>query len=97
MKEFELPFWLTCLSCMCTYIAIINSITIGSKVLQARFHFDEVQAGFFYTLPYTVSACASPFVGIFVDKFGFRMAVTLSGSALMIFAHVMSLLMPECN
>lgn len=34
LLDFELPFWLTCLSCFCTYIAIINSIVIGSKVLQ---------------------------------------------------------------
>ena len=33
LKDFELPFWLTCMSCMCTYISIISSITIGSKVL----------------------------------------------------------------
>ena len=33
LKELELPFWLTCLSCMCTYIAIINSIIIGSALL----------------------------------------------------------------
>lgn len=42
LKDFELPFWLTCISCMCTYISIVNSITIGSKVLQTRYEFDEV-------------------------------------------------------
>lgn len=34
LRDFELPFWLTCMSCFCTYVAIINSIVIGSKVLQ---------------------------------------------------------------
>ena len=41
LRELEIPFWLTCLSCMCTYISIINSIIIGSAVLQNRFGFPE--------------------------------------------------------
>lgn len=97
LKDLELPFWLTCLSCMCTYIAIINSIVIGSSVLQSRFNYSEVEAGFYFTMPYVIAAIFSPILGWFVDKYGKRMTVTLIGSLLMILAHVYNLLMPDCD
>ena len=33
LKSLEAPFWLTCFSCCCTYIAVINQIVIGSGLL----------------------------------------------------------------
>ena len=97
IKDFEIPFWLTCLSCMCTYIAVINSIVIGSSVLTTRFNYTEVEAGFYFTLPYVISAICSPVLGWFVDKYGQRMTVTLSGAFLMIIAHLMQLSIPDCD
>ena len=82
---------------MCTYIAIINSIVIASAVLQERFGYDEVQAGFFFTLPYLVAAVTAPPVGFFVSKVGHRMTVTVVGSMLMIIAHAMQLFIPDCD
>ena len=97
LKELELPFWLTCLSCMCTYISIINSIIIGSAVLQNRFKFSEQKAGFFFTLPYVISAVCSPVLGWFVDKYGKRMSVTLIGAGLMVAAHTMEVMIDDCD
>lgn len=97
LKDFELPFWLTCLSCFCTYIAIINSIVIGSKVLQQRFGYSEVEAGYYFTLPYMIAAIFSPLLGWFVEKYGKRMTITLTGSFLMTAAHVIQLCLPDCE
>merc|ERR1712224_689857 len=82
---------------MCTYIAIINSIVIGSTVLQKRFKYSEVEAGFFFTMPYVIAAIMSPILGWFVDKYGQRMTVTLTGALLMITAHVYQVCMPDCD
>jgi len=84
----ELPFWLTCLSCMCTYIAIVNSLVVGSSLLQAKFGFSIDEAGMIFSLPYIIAALVSVPVGIFVSTFGYRMTVTLVGSVIMLIAHV---------
>ena len=55
---------------MLRYIAVVNSIVIAGAVLQTRFNYDEIEAGFYYTLPYIVAAVFSPILGAFVDKFG---------------------------
>jgi MFS family permease len=82
---------------LCTYISIINSIVIGSAVLQVRFGFSEVGAGFFFTMPYVIAAIASPITGILVDKFGHRMRVIIFGSLFNIAAHVIELVIPDCD
>ena len=84
----ELPFWLTCLSCMCTYIAIVNSLVVGSSLLQAKFGFSIDEAGMIFSLPYIIAALVSVPVGVFVSTFGYRMTVTLVGSVIMLIAHV---------
>jgi Na+/melibiose symporter-like transporter len=97
VKELSAPFWLTCFSCMCTYIGIINSLIIGSSVLQTRFNFSEVEAGFYFTLPYVVAAFCSPICGLFVEKYGKRMTLNLLGSALMVIAHIYLISLPDCE
>jgi len=56
-----------------------------------------VQAGFYYTLPYIVAAVASPIIGAFCDKFGYRATVINVGACMMILAHVMQMVTPDCN
>lgn len=97
LMQIELPFWMTCMSCMCTYIAIINSIVIASAVLQTRFGYSEIEAGWFFTLPYLVAAGLSPPIGLFVSKFGYRMTVTCFGSFLMICAHILLMTVDDCD
>jgi len=97
LKLLGLPFWLTTFSCMCTYISVVNSVAIGSALLQNRFNYSEIEAGFFFGLPYTISACACPLVGIFVNRYGRRMTVTMLGSLLLIISHTLMMLLPECD
>jgi len=82
---------------MCTYISIINSLVIGSAVLQTRFGYTETSAGFVFTMPYLVAAFMSPFTGLFVDKFGHRMRVIIIGSLFNVAAHVINLTLPDCD
>lgn len=73
---------------MCTYIAIINSLVIGSSLLQARFNFTVDEAGMIFSTPYIIAAIMSVPVGWFVSRFGYRMTVTLVGSIIMLGAHI---------
>lgn len=91
------PFWLTCLSCFCTYVAVVNSIFMGSSVLQTRFGFSIDMAGLLFTMPYIVSAILSPFMGWFVDKYGYRLTMCNLGAAVMLFAHIIQPCIPDCD
>ena len=82
---------------MCTYIAIINSIVVASSMLQVKFNYSEIDAGYYFTMPYIIAAVISPFLGFFVNIYGYHFQVTMLGSIIMIGAHVLSLLMPNCN
>ena len=42
-----------------------------------------------------IAAVFSPFLGLFVDKYGHRMTITLMGSLIMIFAHFYELVLPS--
>jgi len=44
-----------------------------------------------------VSAVISPFMGIFVDRYGYRMIIIVMGAVLMILAHFLYLVMPDCH
>lgn len=93
----ELPFWLTCLSCCCTYIAIINSLVVGSSLLQTKFNFTIDEAGMIFSLPYIIAAAVSVPIGAFVSKFGYRMTVTLIGSVIMLIGHIVQLTITSCD
>ena len=92
-----IPFWLTCVSCFCTYIAIINALIVVPEMLQTQYGYTLDDAGKLYAVPYIVSAVISLPLGIFVDKFGHRMTVTITGSVLMLSAHIYQLVLPECD
>ena len=64
----EMPFWFTCFTCMFTYMAIINSISVGAKTLQINYKFTQREAGFLFQLPYLIGAVASPIASKFVEK-----------------------------
>ena len=88
---------MTCVACLCNYITIINSIAISSAVLQTRFGFNEIEAGYFFTLPYVVAAVLSPMIGIFVTKFGYRMTVICVGQLINVIAHILLMTIPDCE
>jgi MFS family permease len=82
---------------MCTYIAIINSLVVGSSLLQARFNYTIDEAGMIFSMPYIIAAAVSVPVGWFVSKFGYRMTVTLIGSMIMLAAHVIQISISDCD
>lgn len=76
IKTFNLSFWLICASCVVTYCTIFPYIQVASDMLQKKFKVDNDTAGSLYTMPYTISACTSPFMGFAIDRFGKRVILS---------------------
>jgi MFS family permease len=76
LKTFNRSFWLICFSCVLVYVAIFPYIQVVSDMLQTKFHFSEAKAGALFGIPYIISACASPFLGYFIDRFGKRVLLS---------------------
>ena len=69
---FPRQFWYTCISCCLMQIAINNFLVIGSAVLQTRYGWTDIQAGYLFPMPYVFAAFLSPFLGKIIDMYGFR-------------------------
>lgn len=91
----ELPFWFSCLTCMCTYMAIINYISVGHKILTKRFNFSSVEAGYYYCMPYLIAAIFCPILGKIVEEYGKRMTMTIAGSCFMVLAHLINAMIDD--
>lgn len=96
IKKLNFQYWCTCVSCFFMQTAINNYLVVASAVLQTRFGFSEVAAGFLFPMPYMVAAISSPLIGLFVDKKGYRKEVALLGSLVMILAHTIIIVSPDC-
>jgi MFS family permease len=79
-----------------TYMTIIPYLQNSSDLLQTKYHFDKVAAGFYFGIPNIVSACASPPLGILIDKIGKRAILCCVSSIILIIAFSSSMNMPEC-
>lgn len=72
ITEFKLPFWLISISCVFVYMTIFPYIWLSSNMLVEKFGFSDKAAGALYSTPYLISAIASPFLGLLIDKVGKR-------------------------
>jgi MFS family permease len=92
ISEIEPFFWLACVYCFFANISIICAIIMMPKMLVKAFGYTTFQAGFVFTIPYTISALVSPAIGWYIDHHGQRMTVSLVGSFLIFIAHILILL-----
>jgi nitrate/nitrite transporter NarK len=97
IKTFNKSFWIICASCVLTYTAIFPFIQFVSKMLKLRFHFSDEMAGKYFGIPYTISAAASPFLGILIDKIGRRGLLIICSSFILLAAHVINMFLPDCD
>jgi nitrate/nitrite transporter NarK len=97
IKTFNLSFWIICVSCVLIYMAIFPFIQVASSMLQKRFGFSEAEAGNLFGIPYIISAITSPFLGILIDKIGRRGLMIILSSIILLVAHVINMIIPDCN
>lgn len=70
IRFFSLSIWLVYGICVTFYIGVFVLIQFGSQFVQHRYDLNEEAAGRIVSLPYIVSAGASPVLGFFVDMTG---------------------------
>lgn len=96
LYAFDLSFWILTGSCVLTYMSIFPFIQVASDLLQTKYHFDKITAGYLFGVPYIISACLSPILGIVIDKVGKRALLIISSSIILIIAFASSMMMQEC-
>jgi len=70
ITDFSLPFWLVCVICVTYYIAIFPFIALGKVFFMRKFGLSSEMANYVNSFLYTISAVASPLMGLLVDKTG---------------------------
>jgi MFS family permease len=97
LYTFSTSFWLLTGSCVLTYMSVFPYIQNCSDLLQKKYGFDKVMAGYLFGVPYIISAIASPFLGALIDRFGKRALLICLSSLILIIAFTSSMMMPECH
>lgn len=97
IKTFNKSFWLLCFSCVIVYMAIFPYIQVASGMLQDRFGFSEATAGQLFGIPYTISACLSPFLGLMIDKVGKRVLLVILANFILLIAHLSNMFFDDCK
>jgi MFS family permease len=94
---FQTSFWILTGSCVLTYMSVFPYIQVASDLLQSKYHFDKVHAGYLFGVPYIISACLSPILGLTIDHIGKRALLICLSSVILTIAYGSSMMMPECN
>jgi Na+/melibiose symporter-like transporter len=50
-----------------------------------------------FGIPYTISACTSPFLGFFIDKVGKRVLLVIISSGILLIAHLSNMFFDDCD
>jgi len=95
--NFKLPFWLLTGSCVITYMSILPYFQIAPDMLQEKFGFTVQEAGFYCSIPYTISLICSPIFGALIDFTGKRGHYISLSSVILIAAFLNSSFTPACN
>ncbi|KAK8784744.1 hypothetical protein V5799_008891, partial [Amblyomma americanum] len=70
VRYFPKTFWLLCFICVSYYVTIFPFIGLGTVFFQRKYQFSAVEANSVDSVPYLISAFASPVFGILVDLLG---------------------------
>lgn len=97
LYDFGKSYWILTASCVITYMSVFPYIMNLSDILQSKYGFDKVHAGYLFGLPYIISASISPFLGFTIDKVGKRAFLITMSSVLLTIAFTASMMMPECH
>ena len=97
IANFKISYWLLTGSCVLTYCSVFPYIQVASDLLQTKYGFSATEAGYLFGIPYIISACSAPFLGLFIDRFGKRAFLCCLSSCILILGYTVSMMMPECD
>lgn len=87
--SFPLSFWLLSIICLAYYVAIFPFVSLGVPFFQKKFQFTQKNANFIASVPYLISAPASPILGILIDKTGRNVLYVTIAIAITLVCHAM--------
>jgi nitrate/nitrite transporter NarK len=85
--HFPLSYWLLTISCVVVYATVLPFNNISGDFLREKYNIALEKADSYLSIPYTISAVLSPFLGLLVDRFGFRAVFIAVASLLLSLAH----------
>ncbi|XP_046853367.1 major facilitator superfamily domain-containing protein 1-like [Xenia sp. Carnegie-2017] len=70
IKDFPLTLWIIFFICVSYYVAVFPFVGLGVLFFEYKYDMTPALARIVTSIIFIVSACASPFFGILVDRFG---------------------------
>ena len=70
---------------------------VASDLLQTKYHFDKVTAGYLFGIPYIIGAIFAPPLGLMIDKYGRRAFLCCLSSVILLVAFTLSMFATECD
>ncbi|XXQ31846.1 Lysosomal dipeptide transporter MFSD1 [Plasmodiophora brassicae] len=89
VSKMPLIFWLLCGSCVVVYSTILPFNDVAEALLEQRNGYSSALAVLYMSIPFTISALTSPFLGALIDNVGKRGICLTASAALLVFAHAM--------
>ena len=89
IAEFPASLWCIFFICIAFYVSIFVFIQNGSLFLSSKYSVSNVYSAFLTSIPYTISAIISPFLGFAVDKTGRWMSWVAASCLCMACTHAL--------
>ncbi|XP_071798921.1 lysosomal dipeptide transporter MFSD1-like [Asterias amurensis] len=89
VKDFPLTLWLIFFICVFYYVTVFPFIGIGLVFFEEKYELSAASAGIVNSLVYFISAGASPFFGLVVDKTGRNVFWITLGTVITLACHMM--------
>jgi MFS family permease len=92
VRSFSTSYWLLVLICVSHYAALISYSDFSSDFLHENWGYTAEQAGRIQSTTTMISLLTTPFFGQLADRYGKRVTMMLTGSSLLIPAHLIVLM-----
>ena len=94
--NFKLPYWILLVSSWLTAMAIFPYFSVAPSILQAKYEFNVADAGFYSSIPFTITAICLPIFGFLVDFTGKRAHLMSLSTVILIGGFLNSAIAPDC-
>ncbi len=86
--SFRRSYWFVVILCVTFYSGVLPFVAFSNIFLQSKYGMTATRAGFYGSLIFVSTMIATPLFGLFVDKFGKRATIMITGSILIVPAYL---------
>jgi len=87
--KFRRSYWFVNILCVTFYSGVLPFVAFSNIFLQSKYGMTATRAGFYGSLIFVSTMIATPLFGLFVDRFGKRATVMITGSVFIVPAFLM--------